>query len=49
MQNSLLAYGDLYYDEFIAKPIPISLPINEIGEIGRGPLHHPRNHSTTVI
>ena len=36
-------------DEFMAKPIPISLPINEMAEIDRGPLHRPRNHLTTVI
>ena len=36
-------------DEFIAKPIPISLPMNEMAEIDRGPLHRPRNHLTTVI
>ncbi|MEO5886177.1 MAG: glutamate synthase-related protein [Anaerolineales bacterium] len=36
-------------DEYIAKPIPISLPMNEMAEIDRGPLHRPRNHLTTVI
>ena len=36
-------------DEFMAKPIPISLPMNEMAEIDRGPLHRPRNHLTTVI
>jgi len=36
-------------EEYIAKPIPISLPINEMAEIDRGPLHRPRNHLTTVI
>jgi glutamate synthase (NADPH) large chain len=36
-------------DEYMAKPIPISLPMNEMAEIDRGPLHRPRNHLTTVI
>jgi glutamate synthase (NADPH) large chain len=36
-------------DEYMAKPIPISLPVNEMAEIDRGPLHRPRNHLTTVI
>jgi glutamate synthase (NADPH) large chain len=36
-------------DEYMAKPIPISLPIHEMAEIDRGPLHRPRNHLTTVI
>jgi glutamate synthase (NADPH/NADH) large chain len=31
------------------KPIPISLPLHEMAEIDRGPLHRPRNHLTTVI
>jgi glutamate synthase (NADPH/NADH) large chain len=31
------------------KPIPVSLPIHEMAEIDRGPLHRPRNHLTTVI
>jgi glutamate synthase (NADPH/NADH) large chain len=31
------------------KPIPIALPIHEVAEIDRGPLHRPRNHLTTVI
>jgi glutamate synthase (NADPH) large chain len=31
------------------KPIPITLPIHEMAEIDRGPLHRPRNHLTTVI
>ena len=32
-----------------SKPIPISLPVHEMAEIDRGPLHRPRNHLTTVI
>jgi glutamate synthase (NADPH/NADH) large chain len=37
-------------DEFInAKPIPITMPMQEIAMIDRGPLHRPRNHLTTVI
>ena len=32
-----------------AKPIPITLPVNEMVTIDRGPLHRPRNHLTTVI
>ena len=37
-------------DEYLnSKPIPVSLPINEMAEIDRGPLHRPRNHLTTVI
>lgn len=31
------------------KPIPVALPIHEMAEIDRGPLHRPRNHLTTVI
>ena len=33
----------------LSKPIPISLPVNEMVTIDRGPLHRPRNHLTTVI
>jgi glutamate synthase (NADPH) large chain len=36
-------------DEFMARPIPIPLPMKEMAEIDRGPLHRPRNHLTTVI
>lgn len=37
-------------DEYLnAKPIPVALPIHEMAEIDRGPLHRPRNHLTTVI
>ncbi len=37
-------------EEYInSKPIPVSLPIHEMAEIDRGPLHRPRNHLTTVI
>ncbi len=37
-------------DEYLNnKPIPISLPMNEMAEVDRGPLHRPRNHLTTVI
>jgi glutamate synthase (NADPH/NADH) large chain len=37
-------------DDYLnSKPIPISLPIHEMAEIDRGPLHRPRNHLTTVI
>ncbi len=36
-------------EEFMAKPIPISLPMHEMAEIDRGPLHRPCNHLTTVI
>jgi glutamate synthase (NADPH/NADH) large chain len=36
-------------DYQLAKPIPISLPVNEMVTIDRGPLHRPRNHLTTVI
>jgi glutamate synthase (NADPH/NADH) large chain len=44
--NELLLPAD---DYLTAKPIPISLPANEMAEIDRGPLHRPRNHLTTVI
>lgn len=37
-------------DQYLAgKPIPVSLPVNEMAVIDRGPLHRPRNHLTTVI
>ncbi len=37
-------------DEYInSKPIPVALPMHEMAEIDRGPLHRPRNHLTTVI
>src|SRR5690349_10205122 len=37
-------------DEYLnAKPIPVTLPVHEMAEIDRGPLHRPRNHLTTVI
>ena len=36
-------------DYLLTKPIPIALPIHEMAEIDRGPLHRPRNHLTTVI
>jgi glutamate synthase (NADPH) large chain len=37
-------------DDYLnSKPIPVSLPIHEMAEIDRGPLHRPRNHLTTVI
>ncbi|HSL46997.1 MAG TPA: glutamate synthase-related protein [Anaerolineales bacterium] len=37
-------------DEYLnSKPIPIALPVPEMAEIDRGPLHRPRNHLTTVI
>jgi len=36
-------------EEYMAKPIPILLPLHEMAEIDRGPLHRPRNHLTTVI
>jgi len=37
-------------DEYLnAKPIPVTLPLHEMAEIDRGPLHRPRNHLTTVI
>jgi glutamate synthase (NADPH/NADH) large chain len=37
-------------DEYLnRKPIPIALPVHEMAEIDRGPLHRPRNHLTTVI
>jgi glutamate synthase (NADPH) large chain len=37
-------------DEYLnSKPIPVALPVHEMAEIDRGPLHRPRNHLTTVI
>ncbi|MBC7876897.1 MAG: alpha-hydroxy-acid oxidizing protein [Anaerolineales bacterium] len=36
-------------DALASNPIPISLPMNEMVTIDRGPLHRPRNHLTTVI
>src|SRR5262245_29453569 len=37
-------------DEYLnTKPIPITIPVHEMAEIDRGPLHRPRNHLTTVI
>jgi glutamate synthase (NADPH) large chain len=37
-------------DEYLnSQPIPVALPIHEMAEIDRGPLHRPRNHLTTVI
>jgi glutamate synthase (NADPH/NADH) large chain len=36
-------------DYLLKKPIPVALPVNEMAEIDRGPLHRPRNHLTTVI
>jgi glutamate synthase (NADPH/NADH) large chain len=37
-------------DEYLnAKPIPVTIPVHEMAEIDRGPLHRPRNHLTTVI
>jgi glutamate synthase (NADPH) large chain len=37
-------------DDYLnSKPIPVALPIHEMAEIDRGPLHRPRNHLTTVI
>jgi len=37
-------------DEYLnAKPIPVIIPLHEMAEIDRGPLHRPRNHLTTVI
>jgi glutamate synthase (NADPH/NADH) large chain len=36
-------------ERLAAMPIPITLPVNEMVTIDRGPLHRPRNHLTTVI
>jgi glutamate synthase (NADPH/NADH) large chain len=37
-------------EQYLAsKPIPVSLPLNDMALIDRGPLHRPRNHLTTVI
>jgi glutamate synthase (NADPH/NADH) large chain len=37
-------------DDYLnSKPIPVVLPMHEMAEIDRGPLHRPRNHLTTVI
>jgi glutamate synthase (NADPH/NADH) large chain len=36
-------------DYLLKKPIQVALPVNEMAEIDRGPLHRPRNHLTTVI
>ncbi|HET9906838.1 MAG TPA: glutamate synthase-related protein [Anaerolineales bacterium] len=37
-------------DEYLnTKPIPVTLPVHEMADIDRGPLHRPRNHLTTVI
>lgn len=36
-------------EEYLAKPIPVSIPQHEALVIDRGPLHRPRNHLTTVI
>jgi len=36
-------------EEYLAKPIPVSIPQQEALTIDRGPLHRPRNHLTTVI
>jgi glutamate synthase (NADPH/NADH) large chain len=37
-------------DQYLAgKPIPVSMPVNDMAVIDRGPLHRPRNHLTTVI
>ncbi len=44
--REMLIPVDDYLDN---KPIPIALPIHEMAEIDRGPLHRPRNHLTTVI
>ena len=44
--NEMLIPVDDYLN---SKPIPIALPFHEMAEIGRGPLHRPRNHLTTVI
>jgi glutamate synthase (NADPH/NADH) large chain len=37
-------------DDYLnSKPVPVAVPIHEMAEIDRGPLHRPRNHLTTVI
>lgn len=36
-------------DSLMTSAIPITLPMNEVVTIDRGPLHRPRNHLTTVI
>ncbi|HQX02367.1 MAG TPA: FMN-binding glutamate synthase family protein, partial [Anaerolineales bacterium] len=45
LEEMLIPIGEF----LMAKPIPISLPVNEMLTIDRGPLHRPRNHLTTVI
>ncbi len=45
LEEMLIPIGDF----LLTKPIPISLPMNEMLTIDRGPLHRPRNHLTTVI
>ena len=45
LEEMLVPTGDC----LSSKPIPISLPVNEMATIDRGPLHRPRNHLTTVI
>ena len=45
LEEMLIPIGDY----LMTKPIAISLPVNEMITIDRGPLHRPRNHLTTVI